>query len=44
MDFWNGDGGNRTHVQRYRHLSIYERSRYIWVSLILPPIDRHPVS
>jgi hypothetical protein len=25
----NGDGGSRTHVQRHRHLSIYERSRYI---------------
>jgi hypothetical protein len=24
-----GDGGSRTHVQRYRHLSFYERSRYI---------------
>ncbi|KJE26031.1 hypothetical protein LG52_3123 [Geobacillus kaustophilus] len=28
-DVGNGDGGSRTHVQRHRHLSIYERSRYI---------------
>lgn len=28
-DIRNGDGGSRTHVQRYRRLSIYERSRYI---------------
>ena len=28
-DIGNGDGGSRTHVQRHRHLSIYERSRYI---------------
>jgi hypothetical protein len=33
-DVRNGDGGSRTHVQRYRHLSIYERSRYIWFRCI----------
>jgi hypothetical protein len=26
---FGGDGGNRTHVQKHRHLSVYERSRYI---------------
>ena len=26
---YGGDGGIRTHVQRYCHFSIYERSRYI---------------
>ena len=35
---------NRTHVQRYRHLSFYECSRYIVVSLIHLPIDRRPVA
>lgn len=28
---YGGDGGNRTHVQEYRHLSFYERSHYIMV-------------
>ena len=28
-----GDGGSRTLVQRYRHLSFYECSRYIPISL-----------
>lgn len=35
---------NRTHVQRYRHLSFYECSRYICVSPHLLPIDRRPGS
>ncbi len=35
-----GDGGSRTHVQKYRHLSFYECSRYIRVSHTLMPIDR----
>lgn len=26
---YGGDGGNRTHVQRYRHSGIYVCSRYI---------------
>lgn len=33
FDLTNGDGGSRTHVQRYRHLSIYERIRHISHSL-----------
>ena len=37
---FGGDGGNRTHVQKYRHLSVYERSRYIHFSLFTRPIDR----
>lgn len=35
---------NRTHVQKHRHLSIYECSQYISISLTVPPIDWHPGS
>jgi hypothetical protein len=31
---------NRTHVQRHRHLSFYECSRHISISLTPQPIDR----
>lgn len=33
---------NRTHVQKYRHLSFYERSQYISISPSLQPTDRRP--
>ena len=39
---YGGDGGNRTHVQEYRHSSIYECSRYIGVSRLFQPIDGLP--
>ncbi len=35
---------NRTHVQRYWHLSFYECSRHIGDSLVLLPTDRRPAS
>lgn len=41
---FGGDGGSRTHVQKYRHLSVYECSQHIRISLIYLPADRRPKS
>lgn len=39
-----GDGGSRTHVQKYRHLNIYERSHRISISHKHRPGNRLPFS